>query len=136
MREGVLRYPLPAEAPIPWVALDDVADHIVAALTDDEPGPVLVAGPQALTGPEVAATLASAQGRPLRWQTIDPVQYADLLRPHTGDEIADGIAELYSTTGGPPPAPDPKLLRCGRITLDSWARTQAWDQDKAPAAAH
>ncbi len=135
MRKGVLVYPLPAEAPIPWVALDDIAEHIAAALTGDEPGPVLIAGPQALTGPQVAATLASARrGRPLRWQTLHPAEYGDLLRPHTGDQIADGIAGLYRATGGPPPAPDPNLLHIGRTTLESWARTQAWDECEAPAA--
>ena len=58
MREGVLRYPLPAEAPIPWVALDDVADHIVAAVTEDERGP---AGVRALAGGE-RATLSWPRG--------------------------------------------------------------------------
>src|SRR3954447_3352091 len=32
LRDGVLAYPLPADVPIPWLALDDVADAIAAAL--------------------------------------------------------------------------------------------------------
>ena len=93
VRDGVVAYPLPAEAPVPWVALDDVADRIVAAVTGDEQGRLPICGPQPLTGEQTAAALARALARPVRWETVGAAEYtARLLRPHTGDEVADGVA--------------------------------------------
>jgi uncharacterized protein YbjT (DUF2867 family) len=129
VRQGILAYPLPAEAPVPWLALDDVADHIAAALAGDEDDRPLICGPQPLTGAQAADALAFALGRPVRWRTVQPAAYGDLLRPHLGDAIADAIAGLYAAQAqAPPPAPDPALLRVARTDLGSWARERAWDE--------
>jgi hypothetical protein len=49
-----------------------------------------------------------------------------MIRRHTSDEIADGVAGLYAgmAQGPPPPAPDPARLRRGRSDLETWARAQ------------
>ncbi len=127
VREGVLAYPLPAERPMPWLALADVAERIGAALADGEVGRIPLCGPWPLTGAQVADALARAVGRPVRWQTVEPAEYGDMLRPHLGDEAADGIAGMYAAmSGAPAPMPDPARLRVGSTDLESWARAREW----------
>ena len=121
---GEVVYPLPAEAPIAWLAVDDLADVIAELVT--QPAPVAVAvlaGPEDLTGPQVAAELSAVVGRPVRWRTLTPPEFADLLRPHLGDAVAAGMAAGYEA---PPPAPDPAVIRRGSTTLRAWAARQPW----------
>ncbi len=136
VRDGILAYPLPAEAPVPWVALADLAEQIAAAIGGDVSQPVLVCGPRPLTGDEAAAALGRGLGRPLEWKTIEPREFGEMMRPYTGDEFADGIAGLYAAmaAGPPPPAPDPALVRAGQTELEAWARGQAWDRHELLAA--
>lgn len=129
--DGVLAYPLPAGAPIPWVAQDDVARAVVDELTAATPRPLtVVAGPAALTGPDAAAALAEGLGRPVRWETISGARYRLMLAPHVGDEGAAGLGAIYDavlTGQAPPPAaPDPSTVRTGRTTLSAWAARSPW----------
>lgn len=132
--EGVIRYPLPAEAPVAWVATEDVAAAAVRAIDDEVAGWFALPGPIA-TGHEVAAAVADALGRPVRWEPITPDAFADLLRPHLGDHAATGTAEFYRALASAPPAapPDPaparEALGWAPRGLEEWAR-EAW----APAA--
>jgi uncharacterized protein YbjT (DUF2867 family) len=124
---GELRYPLPAEAPVPWVALDDVAAAISRALEDDAPaGRTVLAGPEALTGPELASALSAAVGRPVAWTTISADEYGSMLVPHIGEAAARGIAAAYAPGDGPAPAPDPAEVRTGPTTAHAWAAQQVW----------
>jgi uncharacterized protein YbjT (DUF2867 family) len=121
---GELRYPLPEHAPNPWVAADDLAavinDLAVAATPATSR---LVAGPSALTGPEVAAEIEAAIGRRVRWHTIEPEDYARMLAPHLGQATAAGIAAAYVN---PAPPPNPTLIVHGTTTVRAWAARQAW----------
>ncbi len=133
--EGVVAYPLPAQAPVPWVAQDDVARAVVEALTAEAPRPLtMVAGPAALTGPEVADAVSAGLSRPVRWQTITGDRYRDMVAPHLGDEAASGLGALYDAvlTGQapPPPAPDPSTLVTGATTLADWAKQSPWPYDR------
>lgn len=126
---GEVCYPLPAEAPVPWVAIDDVAAVIAALVTDHDPTPAqLVAGPEDLTGPAVAERLAVALGHPVTWKTITAAEYATILHPHFGPETAAGIAASYDAPAAPP---DPTLIRRGPTTLAAWARRQVWQDSGA-----
>jgi uncharacterized protein YbjT (DUF2867 family) len=121
---GEVRYPLPVQAPIPWVTTEDVAAAVAELVTAEDPTPAqLLAGPEDLIGTEVAARLSNALGRPVEWHTITPAEYEDMLIPHLGPAAAAGIAGSYAT---PAPAPDPTLIRRGTTTLDEWARNQQW----------
>jgi uncharacterized protein YbjT (DUF2867 family) len=133
VQAGVLAYPLPAEVPIPWLALDDVADRIADAVTGGERGKLPICGPSPLTGGQAAAVVAEALGRPVRWQSLTPAEYGDTLRPYVGDAAADGIAGLYTAMHAAPrpPAPDPARLRVGATELGTWARRQAWEESVA-----
>lgn len=129
VRQGVLAYPVPTEVPIPWVAIDDVAERIATAVAGTEEGRLPVIGPQPLTGNEVAAALTDALGRPVRWRSIAAAEYGDMMRPYTGDEVAEGVARLYAVLAEspPPPAPDPDRLSVGSTGIEAWARAHAWD---------
>jgi uncharacterized protein YbjT (DUF2867 family) len=119
---GELAYPVPAEFPMPWLALDDLAG-VVADVVDNPEPPThrLVAGPEALRGPEAAAELATALGRDVRWVTIDHVEFESMLVPDLGPEAAAGIASFYAAPpaeSGTPPGPG---LVHGATTLEEWA---------------
>jgi uncharacterized protein YbjT (DUF2867 family) len=123
-RHGELRYPLPAELPVPWVTADDLAAEIAGLLVSAVPPAIrIVAGPSAPTGPEVAADLGAALGRRVRWRTIDPDEYDRMLAPHLGEAAAAGVASAYRH---PSPPPDPALVVRGSTTVRAWAARQDW----------
>ncbi|WP_431955871.1 SDR family oxidoreductase [Nocardia lijiangensis] len=130
VRAGQLAYPLPRELPVPWVALDDLGSTVADLITATTPPPLrIVAGPQALTGDEVAAELGAVLGRPVRWNSISPNTYREMLAPHLGAEAAEGIAGVYTPPppGAPtPPELDPSALETGATTLRDWAARQDW----------
>ena len=82
VRGGVLALPV-GDVPEPFIDIDDIADVVVAALTEDgHAGQVYeVSGPRALTFAEVAAELSAAAGREIQ---LAPLPY---------DEFAAGAAE-------------------------------------------
>lgn len=117
---GEAVYPRPAETPVSWVAAADLAAVIGDLIVAESPAPVTyVAGPDDLTGPEVAAAL----GDSVRWRTITPSEYTQLMRPYLGAETAVVIAASYEN---PAPALDPALVRRGTTSLREWAARQDW----------
>ncbi|GLX94340.1 NmrA family NAD(P)-binding protein [Herbidospora sp. NBRC 101105] len=128
--EGEAAYPLPAGLPVPWLALDDLGGVVADLVTDPAPPPArIVAGPQSLTGHQVAAELTAALGREVRWRTVEPEEYERMLAPFTGAAIAAGIAAAYAPPppGSPPPAaPDPAVITTGTTTLSEWATRRSW----------
>ncbi|WP_051023039.1 NmrA family NAD(P)-binding protein [Nocardia pneumoniae] len=130
VRGGELAYPLPRDLPVPWVALDDLGAAVAALITSTAPPPVqVVAGPQALTGDQVAAELTAALGHPVRWNAVTPATYQEMLAPHLGAEVAEGIAAAYTPPPPgtpPPPQPDPTVVTTGATTLRDWAARQNW----------
>ncbi len=129
--DGVVEYPSPAGTPMYWVATADVAAAIGSAISAQAGGWFVLPGP-AITGAGVARSLGDALGRPVRWEAIDPGDYADRMRPHVGDHAADGTAAYYrALASGPvPPAPDPAPAReaLGWAPRDvaAWAREVVW----------
>ena len=122
--QGELRYPLPEQLPNPWVAADDLGAVIADLAVAATPAATrLVAGPSALTGPQVAAEIEAATGRRVRWQTIQPHEYARMLAPHLGQATAAGIAAAYQNPASPP---DPTLIVRGPTTVRAWAAHQIW----------
>ncbi|MEV0340228.1 NAD(P)H-binding protein [Nocardia sp. NPDC050713] len=130
VRAGELAYPLPRELPVPWVALDDLGSTVADLIVATTPPPLrIVAGPQALTGDEVAAELSAVLGHAVRWNSISPNAYREMLTPHLGAEAAEGIAAVYTPPppGAPtPPEPDPSVLETGATELRDWAARQDW----------
>ncbi|MGR8007227.1 NmrA family transcriptional regulator [Streptomyces hypolithicus] len=102
MAEGVLAgevaFPGGATAE-PWVHADDLADVVVAALTEDGHAGLVheLTGPRLLTFEEVAAEIAKAAGREVRYVPVSGAQYAALLRQYgmPGPD-AEWLAALFT----------------------------------------
>ena len=108
VRDGVIAYPLPAEAPMAWVATADVGVAAVRAVDHAVAGWFALPG-NPYTGHELAAELGEALDLTLRWEQITPREFGERLRPHLGDHAADGTAAVYEfmASAPKPPAPDP-----------------------------
>lgn len=78
----------------PFIDVDDIADVVVATLTDKRHANKLyeVTGPRALTFTEAVAEIAAAAGRPIRYVQISPEDFATGLRQ--AEVPADIIALL------------------------------------------
>jgi uncharacterized protein YbjT (DUF2867 family) len=81
--------------PEPFVDLDDVAAVVARLLTTDGHAgrTIELSGPTALTFAEAVATIATAAGRPIRYEELTPAAYSDELR-------AAGLGEWIPELGG------------------------------------
>jgi uncharacterized protein YbjT (DUF2867 family) len=100
--DGVLagEIALPASpTPEPFIDVDDIADVVVAALTDDRHANRLyeVTGPRALTFAEAVAEIAAATGRPIRYSQISFGDFADGSRAAgVPDDVIELLEELFT----------------------------------------
>ncbi len=138
---GVFAYPAAPTLRISWVSLEDVAAATVAALPlDDLPLHLPLGGPEALTGGEIAERLSSVIGKPVRFQSLDPHDFAANMSelvtgsrdvpPHS---IYDGMARFYRWYNEQPVSPlivDPArtrdLLGIALTPFEAWASRQDW----------
>jgi uncharacterized protein YbjT (DUF2867 family) len=100
------------DVPEPFVDADDIADVAVAALVGRIPaGRVYeVTGPRALTFEQVAAEIAAASGRPVRYVPVEPAEFvAGAVEAGYPPDVAAGLGEVFAavldgrnvaTTGG------------------------------------
>jgi uncharacterized protein YbjT (DUF2867 family) len=98
-RSGVLALPA-GDVEEPFIDVDDIADVVVAALT--EPGHedrlYEVTGPELLTFAEAVERIADATGRPLRYQQISVPDFAAAMSAAgVPDEVAEVVVEVFST---------------------------------------
>jgi len=135
---GVVPQGVPAHVPVAYISAEDQAAYAVAAL--DRPqlaGEVLpIAGADAVTGPTLAAVLASALGRHLTYVSMSEEQVRETLA-FAGPEVASAVAQMYaweSTAGAEQLAPDLSRTRAALgvtpTPLATWAASAL-----APAAA-
>jgi uncharacterized protein YbjT (DUF2867 family) len=102
MIEHVLRgeIRLPAgDVPTPFIDADDIADVAVAALTDDRHISRLyeLTGPRSLTFAEVAAEIAEATGREVRYTPVSLEQHeAELVQQGVPTEVIELLTYLFS----------------------------------------
>ena len=133
IQNGVLAFALPEDHPFSWVSAEEVGAYCVAALRrPDLAGRTFdVAGPQVLTGAEIAATLSSLLGKPIGWVGITAADYEQALAPLVGPAVAAAVAEQirFIVGGGHGPV-DMTATRAELgvepISLESWAKTQSW----------
>ncbi|WP_328477873.1 NmrA family NAD(P)-binding protein [Actinoplanes sp. NBC_00393] len=80
----------------PFVDADDIADVVVAALTEDRHAGRLydVTGPRLMTFAEAAAAISEAAGTPVGYAAIDPETFRAALLPAVGPEQADMLTQL------------------------------------------
>jgi uncharacterized protein YbjT (DUF2867 family) len=99
--DGVLagEIALPAGAvPEPFIDVDDIADVVVAALTDERHANKLyeVTGPRALTFAQAVAEIAGAAGRPIGYRQVSPEEFAAGMRPYVPEEVIQLLHELFT----------------------------------------
>ena len=143
MRDGVFAYPAKPDLLINWVCLEDVAQAMRRALqTDAADGlHVPLGGPETLVGDQVAANLSEAIGRPVRFQSLAPEEFAARMSELvTGSRevqplsIYDGMAKFYSFYNSQATSPlvvDPQaahdLLGMEPTRHLDWAKSKRWD---------
>ncbi|MFD9795872.1 NmrA family NAD(P)-binding protein [Streptomyces sp. NPDC059070] len=99
VEHGEIAFPAGGTAE-PWVDADDIADVVVAALTEEGHAGLVheLTGPDALTFAEVAAALTAATGREVRYLPVSGEQYARLLMEYgLAEGEAHWLAELFAT---------------------------------------
>ena len=93
--EGVLRYPLPASFPVSWSSHLDVADVVARLLMDTSvSGTVAVGHRPGLTGADLAAAFSNHLGREVRFESITPEAFGELITPFFGPAAAP-VVNLY-----------------------------------------
>ncbi len=133
VHQGVLGYPLPADARVSWLSHADLAEATLAALTvDGVIGQALdIGGPEALTGPELAAAVGSALGREVVYVAQDVEEFATGLAHALGPAMAEGVAGTYRWIAAEDPSlyaesPGTKLLGVEPAPARAWAAAQPW----------
>jgi uncharacterized protein YbjT (DUF2867 family) len=94
--QGVLRASV-GDAPLSWVDVRDVAAVAAHVLTSDghEGATYTVTGPEALSYPQVAATMTRVLGRVVRAEDVPPEQTrAAMVGAGAPEWLADGLLEL------------------------------------------
>lgn len=90
---------LPTDVPEPFVDVEDVADVVVAALTEDgHHGRVYeLTGPRLVTFAEAAAEISAASGRPVRFERVTPEECtARMLAGGVPVEEAEALTDLFA----------------------------------------
>nr|SBO94192.1 similar to nucleoside-diphosphate-sugar epimerases [Nonomuraea gerenzanensis] len=125
--EGVLRYPLPADLPVPWLSLDDLGAITHAALVrDDLEGAVLkIGGPDVVTGDELADAFGA------QYAAQDPADFESGLAMALGASKAAEVAATYRWAAADhdlfAPVPAVADLLGLRLTpLRTWITAQRW----------
>tara|TARA_R110001583_G_scaffold1311_15_gene10766 strand:+ start:3555 stop:4463 length:909 start_codon:yes stop_codon:yes gene_type:complete len=103
--KDVFAYPASETLKVSWVCLDDVAKCMVAALSDPaiKAEKIMVGGPEALTGFEVAAMLSKELGREITFKSLEPINFAkSMSKLVTGSEVIQpgsvylGMSKFYA----------------------------------------
>jgi uncharacterized protein YbjT (DUF2867 family) len=90
---------LPAGAvPEPFIDADDIADVVVAALTDERHANRLyeVTGPRSLTFAEAVNEIAAGLHRPVRYTQITSEDFVATMRAYAPEDIVRLLDELFS----------------------------------------
>jgi uncharacterized protein YbjT (DUF2867 family) len=84
--------------PEPFIDADDIADVVVAALTDERHIGKLyeVTGPRALTFDEAINEISTALGRPIRFVRMTPDDFVVTMRAYAPEEIVQLLKDLFT----------------------------------------
>jgi NAD(P)H dehydrogenase (quinone) len=144
VNQSIFAYPAAPTLKINWICLEDVSAYVVSALGNDDlrAETITVGGPETLVGDEVAERLSVAAGRPIRFQSLTPDEFASKMsllvtgspdvEPHG---MYDRMAQFYRWYNAQPVSPlqvdVPAALGKLAITptpLVEWARRQDWNR--------
>jgi uncharacterized protein YbjT (DUF2867 family) len=84
--------------PEPFIDVGDIADVVVAALTDDRHLDRLyeVTGPRAITFEQATGEISAAIGRPIRYIQSSPEEFSAALQPYVPQDLIDLLHELFT----------------------------------------
>lgn len=149
VNSGVFAYPAAETLKISWVSLEDVATYMVSALLHEDliADRIAVGGPEALVGAEVAERLSVAVGRPVRFQSLSPDEFAARMselvtgsRDVQPASIYNGMAKFYRWYNDQPVSPvaldavpAARLLGVTPTPFAEWAKQQDWSPVSVPA---
>lgn len=82
----------------PFIDADDIADVVVAALTEERHANRLyeVTGPRSLTFDEAVNEIAAGLGRPVRYTQIAPEDFVVTMRAYAPEDIVTLLNELFT----------------------------------------
>lgn len=128
-----------------WIAMDDVAKFMVAALAQDGliGRRIAIGGAQALAVEEVVQILSDTLQRPIRYEYEDPYEWGARVHGEVGlgalmpqDVYAQAMGSFYTFNNESPHRPfevdmQPVLdeIPVRTITLREWAAKQDWSHD-------
>lgn len=95
--DGALVLPA-ADVPEPFLDTRDIADVVVAALTEDgHTGTTYeLSGPRLLTFGEAAAEIAEATGRAVRYVPVTPERFREAAGGHLPQELVEIFTDLFT----------------------------------------
>lgn len=144
VNSSIFAYPASPTLKISWICLEDVSAFMTEALRHDElkSERILVGGPEALVGDEVAERLSEAAGRTIRFESMSPDAYASKMsllvtgspdvEPHG---MYDRMAQFYRWYNAQPVSPLAVDLASALAKLPirpthlvDWARRQDWSR--------
>lgn len=135
VNDGTVAYPLPRDLKVSWISWESLAEFVAAALER----PALlgrsfrVAGPEALTGTEVADAFSSYLRKPVSYFPVPLADFESGLKQVLGESIAGEIARLYAWFAedgapwlNPDPVPAMEALGVTSQRFLDWIRTVNW----------
>lgn len=151
LRHGLYRYCQRPGMLADWIAMDDVAKFMVAAvLRDDLAGRrIAIGGPETLAVEEVVEILSDTLNRPIRYQYEDPYEWGARVHEEVGlaalmprDVYAEAMGAFYTFNNESPHRPfevDMKAVLAeipvSLITMRAWAAQQDWSPDEEEGVA-
>ncbi len=142
VNHGVFAYPARDDLKINFVCLDDVGAYMAAAAAEPRvtAHAFSIGGPEALTGHEAAARLSVALGKPVRFQSLKPEEFArGMAKLITGSDHVEPnsmwsrVAQFYQWYNDQPESPLVVDLRPALALLPVrptpllvWAKGQSW----------
>jgi NAD(P)H dehydrogenase (quinone) len=142
IERGIFAYPAGPALTISWIALSDVAEYMVKALSSPRAWnrSFVIGGPEVLTGDQVAERLSEGMGRTIRFRSITPDEFARTMsKLITGsehvepDSMWDRMGQFYRWYNAQPVSPlavdiGPVLeaLPIRPTLFAEWARRQDW----------
>jgi NAD(P)H dehydrogenase (quinone) len=95
--QGVIGYPLPADAPFAWLSHFNLAQYTYKALLNkDWVGKLFPIGGELLSGNEIAAKLTKILGKPVSYVYQQPAAFKQFLLQLYSEDIASEIAGIYA----------------------------------------
>lgn len=128
-------YPMPRASRMQWVAHDDVAQFVVKALQTPavSRASIAVAGPEALTGDDIAERMGRALGRRIQFRPMPPSEFGAVLDATLGPGTGARVVGYYEAIAAQPAlfssdvdvAAALAKLPIEPTTVEAWTRARA-----------